>query len=86
MKFKVYMRVAKTKGPQGFKVIATTRPSTAPLTTGNYNDPPLPTIAFAIVLDINPEAFKYAEQVIAELPIEPLDVDALPSAAIESPA
>jgi hypothetical protein len=68
-KLKVYLRVAKTHGSAGHRVVATTRPSHLPL-SDTYGSV-LPTIAFAIVLDIDAAAFRQAERVMAELAIEP---------------
>jgi hypothetical protein len=71
-KIKVYLRVARTQGSAGHRVVATTRPSHIPLSDA-YGTV-LPTIAFAIVLDIDSAAFRQAEQVIAELIVAERDV------------
>jgi len=69
MKAKVYLRVAR--GPRGPKVAATITPNYAPLMVGSpgYNERALPTVAFAIALDIPEEVLAHAEQVIAELEV-----------------
>jgi hypothetical protein len=72
MKVKVYMRVAKTHGRAGCKAVATMKPSVGPLLDSAGRQ--LPTIAFAIMLDIDPAAFRQADQVIAELAVGPQDV------------
>jgi hypothetical protein len=76
MKATVYLRVAK--GPRGPKFAATTKPSRAPLTTGGWNEKHLPTVAFALLLNIPDEAFDQAGQVIAEIdvPAEQLSIAA----------
>jgi hypothetical protein len=71
-KLKVYLRVAQTQGSAGHRVVATTRPSHIPLSDA-YSTV-LPTIAFAVMLDIDPAAFRLAERVIAELTVAPQDV------------
>jgi hypothetical protein len=67
MKAKIYMRVAKTGGSKGFKATAATRPNPKAL-EDSYGDA-LPTVAFAVLLDIPDAAFKHAEQVLAEIDI-----------------
>lgn len=69
-KVTAYLRVAKYGGDgrrAPFKVSATARPNHTPLESGT--GVPLPTLAFAVVLDIPDSAFKQAEQVIAEIRI-----------------
>lgn len=65
MKVKVYMRVAKDRRGRT-KVVATSRPSPAPL---HNSDGPLPTVAFGVELDLPDVMFRQAEQVIATLTI-----------------
>jgi hypothetical protein len=72
MKIKVYMRVAQTRGKAGARVVATTTPCLGALLDGYGHV--LPTIGFAIVLDVDPAAFHGAEAVIAELTVGPRDV------------
>lgn len=71
MKIRTYMRVARkspgSRSPQ-YMLKANVTPSTEPLYSGPN---PLPTIAFAIDLDIPDEMFKSAERVIAEIVIPP---------------
>ena len=71
MKTVIYLRVAKTS--QGkVMVAANTRPSSAPLKhRKGYQEKLLPTVAFGMALEIPDVAFKQAEQVIAELSIDP---------------
>lgn len=72
-KVKVHLRVAKQGGPRNtHKVVATLKPSRMALITTHGE--PLPTVSFAIVLDIDPEAFRQAERVIAELQVGPEQV------------
>ena len=47
----------------------TSKPSYTPLTETRYPQRPLPTISFAIDLNIPDDAFKYAEKKLAELTI-----------------
>jgi hypothetical protein len=72
MKVKVYLRVAKTRGKAGARAVATMQPCLGALLDGDGKV--LPTIAFAVVLDIDPDAFHSAEAVIAELAIGAADV------------
>jgi len=83
MKAKVYLRIAKNPhGRTPFKVAATAKPTYAPLMTGGYDAKALPTLAFAVVLDIPEDAFKQAEQVLAEIEI-PTDLVAIAAEASE---
>lgn len=69
MKATVYLRIAKTRktgNSPGYKVEARAKPSDAPLSNQDYW---LPTVAFAIDLDIPDKKFEEAEQVIAEIRI-----------------
>lgn len=75
MKCKVYMRVAKSSGPKGYKVAASIRPNYQALTLGSgYSERAVPTAAFALELDIPEAIFKRAEQVLAELELDEGDV------------
>jgi hypothetical protein len=67
MKYKIYMRVAKTDGRTGYKVSASTRPNNEPINSGTYNTTWYPTVAFAVLIDLPDELFNQAERVIAEL-------------------
>jgi hypothetical protein len=71
MKVITYLRVAKYGGGPGrrspYKVAATAKPSYVPLESGT--GVPLPTLAFAVELDLPEDAFKGAEQVIATIKI-----------------
>ena len=68
MKVVAYLRVAE--GPRGPRVEASTKPNHAPLTTGTgWKEKVLPTVAFALQLDVPDELINQAEQVIAELEI-----------------
>lgn len=71
MKVKTYLRVAKNDGGRTpYKVEASARPNNKPLTAGEgRHERVLPTISFAVVLDIDPAAFEQAEQVLAEIEI-----------------
>ena len=73
MKDKVYLRVAKTKRGK-LRYTASTRPSNAPISE-QYGDTFLPTISFALELDIPDELFKKAEQTIAKINLEAKDVN-----------
>lgn len=72
-KVRIYLRVARTNGRAGHKVQANINPHRAPLYDARGEA--LATLAFAIVLDIDPLAFRSAEKVIAELQIGPADVE-----------
>lgn len=85
MKAKVYLRVAKH--PHGrnasFKVHASTKADARPLTAGSgFSERALPTIAFAVVVNIPDEAFKAAEQVLAEIDV-PADLLAVAGGDVE---
>lgn len=68
MKTRIYLRVAKNpSGRTKAKVQAGAKPSSVPLTDSSGYE--LPTVAFAIDVDLPDAAFKQAEQVIAELTI-----------------
>jgi len=72
MKVKIYLRVAKnTGGRTAFKVDARPTPDYRPLNKGQgtYTETPLPTAAFAVVLDVPDELFRHAERVLAEIEI-----------------
>lgn len=67
-KVKVHLRIAQNTGPRrGYSVASSLKP--VPRTLSNGRGEALPTIAFAIELDIDPQAFRSAERVIAELTI-----------------
>lgn len=73
-KVKVYLRVARNhQGRNNHKVQANVNPSRAPLYDSHGEA--LATIAFAIVLDIDPLAFRAAETAIAELQVGAADVE-----------
>ena len=68
MKAKIYLRVAKNpSGRTPLRVDASAKPTYRPLTT-SIGDP-LPTLSFAVMLNIPDEAFRRAEQVIAEIDV-----------------
>ena len=68
MKVTAYLRVAKTeksgRNRQGVRFAVGSNPDQRPLETDRYV---LPTVAFAIDLDIPDEAFEAASRVVAEL-------------------
>jgi hypothetical protein len=73
MKVTAYLRVAKkhpaARGPKAvIQANATPSSGDVPIYAGPE---PLPTVAFAISLDIPDELFKRAEQVVAEIVIPP---------------
>lgn len=68
MKIKAYLRVAKNpRGRRPYRVTASQQPNHQPLE--NSVGDPLPTLSFAVVFDVPENAFKQAEQVIAEITI-----------------
>lgn len=71
MKAKVFLRVARSSGHKGYRVAASTQPNYSPLTTGGYESRALPTAAFAMVLDIPDQIFHRAEEVLAEVELQP---------------
>lgn len=79
MKQRIYMRVAKHPNGKA-KVVAGVRPSNEPLsiTAGH-----LPTVAFAINVEIPDEAFRQAERVIAELTISEEAIDIASGTTLE---
>lgn len=76
MKVRVYLRVAPTS--RGFKVAATSKPSTEPLRTQGYgHNEALPTVAFAIVFDLPRGAFDVP--VVAEVAVDANSLRLLPT-------
>lgn len=78
MRARIYLRIAKTStggrgGSKGFRVAATSKPSHRPIEASVGE--PLPTAAFAIDLVIPDEMFTEAERVIAELTVDPADLE-----------
>lgn len=72
MKVRAYLRVAKTgRGSRSpYKIHASSKPDHRPLSSGyGRSETVLPTVAFAIDVDIPDKLFKQAEQVIAEITI-----------------
>lgn len=68
MKVKTHLRVGYDKRRRKPQVVANVRPNHTPLSAGSPQEF-LPTVAFAIVLDIPDAMFERAGQVIAELTI-----------------
>jgi hypothetical protein len=66
VKQKVHLRVAKDARGKGH-VMATARPSSTPIY--NNRNQPLPTVAFAVVLNVPDELFDQAQKVIAEIDV-----------------
>jgi hypothetical protein len=69
MKVRAYLRVGYDARRRKSVVEAKAKPSTRMLRASNGND--LPTVAFAIDLEVPDEMFKQAERVIATLTIPP---------------
>lgn len=69
MKARAYVRIAKGVGGgrRGYKFAVSSGPNHEPLT--NSHKAALPTVAFALDLDIPDELFKQAEKVVAEINI-----------------
>lgn len=72
MRVRTYLRVAKTKSG-GVQVAATATPSHKPLMDPRGR--PLPTAAFALDLELPDVMFKRAEQVLAEVRVDPAEVE-----------
>jgi hypothetical protein len=74
----IYLRVAATA--RGFRAAATTRPNESPLVDSNGDA--LPTVPFAIRVNIPAELWRYHERVVAELtlpvPVTEADVELVP--------
>jgi len=68
---KLFLRIGENE--RSYKVAATVKPSNAPLTSASGYL--LPTVAFAVMLEIPDKAFKQAEQVIAEIRIPEKDLE-----------
>lgn len=66
-KVKTYLRIAANK--RGYTVSATTRPNYDPIVTSGYDGRTLPTVAFAIELNIPDELFAQAEKVVASIDV-----------------
>jgi hypothetical protein len=75
MKVRTHLRVAKTK--KGARVEASAKPNYKPLISnlGSRNETPLPTAMFALDLDLPDEMFTRAEQVLAEVSVDPQQVE-----------
>lgn len=65
MKARAYLRVAKGGGRKGYKIAVGASSSEEPLVDGHKYA--LPTVAFAVDLNIPDELFRQAEKVIAEI-------------------
>jgi len=77
MKIKTYLRIAKTS--RGYRANASTEPDHSPLFISGYRSKKfLPTVHFALLLDIPDNAFDKATEVVAELniPEEKLEINA----------
>lgn len=68
----IYLRVAATA--RGFRAAATTRPNSTPL-TDSLGDA-LPTVPFAIRVNIPAELWRYHERIVAELSLPVPNIDA----------
>ena len=75
MKVRTHLRVAKTK--KGARVEASAKPNYKPLmqNQGSSHEAPMPTAMFALDLDLPDEMFARAEQVLAEVSVNPADVE-----------
>lgn len=86
MKTTLYLRVAKTR--KGTKVSASSKPSVEPLHLmrgfNNSSKEFVPTVAFAVVVDIPDSLFSKAAQVVATLNIT--EKNSIIAAQIEVPA
>ena len=67
MKVKTFLRLGKTN--RGVKVVASGKVNHHPLEDGGYRPEALPTVMFAIVLDLPDDIFQQAEKVIGEINI-----------------
>jgi hypothetical protein len=78
MKVRVYLRIAPTS--RGFRVAATSKPSTEPLRSTSYGHAEaLPTVAFGVLFDLPREAFDVP--VVAEIAVDPNSLRLLPTEA-----
>lgn len=70
MRTRVYLRVARDKRGKA-RVVATAKPNHRPLESGSTRGPYdfLPTVAFAMDLDVPDAMFEQASRVVAELTI-----------------
>lgn len=79
VRVKTFLRVGQTKR-NNYKVVASTKPNHKPLDNGGYKrwKKYLPTVHFALVLNIPKKAFEKASVVVAELnvPEEDLEINA----------
>lgn len=86
MKTTIYLRVAKTK--KGAKCSASSKPNNEPLQlTKGWNNSSkefVPTVAFAVTVDIPDSLFNKASQVIASLSVT--EKNSIVAAQIEAPA
>lgn len=69
MKVIAYMKVGKTQGKKGYMVHASATSNTAPFVKKGYNktDEVLPTVYFALELNLDDAMFKNAETVVAAI-------------------
>ena len=73
MKFKVYLRVAKTDGKP--KVVANPKPNCMQLTTKGYKqDTVWPTVSFGLDLEIPDELFEQHEKIIGSIDLKAKEV------------
>lgn len=77
MKTKIYLKVAKSIR-KGMLYKASSKPDYSPIESAKYYNKRgvfLPTVAFAIEIDIPDESFKRAEKVVAQLNLKENDVE-----------
>jgi hypothetical protein len=70
MKYPVYIQIGQTKTRKNYIVRASNKPTHVPLSTGQNSWKVFyPTVSFRVDVDVPDEAFKSAENLIAELNI-----------------
>lgn len=76
MKVKTYLRIAKTS--RGYKVVANSKPNSAPIEEPSYfrnSRKAFPTVAFRVDFNVPDEAFETAQKCIAEVNVPAENVE-----------
>ena len=72
MKAKIYLRLGQSESGK-IKVMANVNPSNVSLVDNSWHKKPIPTIAFAVEINLPDDAFEYASKTLAELSVDSFD-------------